>query len=93
MNNSDLIGVYSPDSSQIEFLKDSINENIGIRWIDSNQPLDVQSESMNGIVGVIVIPSVFPIELAKQCKDLRLVQTISAGTWVLKLLIMEEEIL
>ncbi len=83
MNNSDLIGVYSPDSSQIEFLKDSINENIGIRWIDSNQPLDVQSESMNGIVGVIVIPSVFPIELAKQCKDLRLVQTISAGTdWI-----------
>lgn len=83
MSDTDLIGVYSPDSLQLGLLKDSIGENIDIKWIDSNESLDVQSDSMIGVVSVIVIPSVFPLELAKQCKDLRLIQTISAGTdWI-----------
>ena len=83
MSTKDLIGVYSPNLSELALLEDSINETIDLKWIDSNASIDVQVESMTDVVSVIAIPSVFPVELAKQCKNLKLVQTISAGTdWI-----------
>tara|TARA_A100001037_G_C15152675_1_gene640582 strand:- start:6304 stop:7293 length:990 start_codon:yes stop_codon:yes gene_type:complete len=83
LNDINLIGVYSPDSSQLELVTGLIEDDIGIIWIDTNASLEVQIDLMSDVVAVIVIPSVFPVELARQCKNLKLVQTISAGTdWI-----------
>ena len=51
-----------------------------IKWVDSNQPIEIQRDQLDGILSVIVSPSYYPVELARMTKSVKLVQTLSAGT-------------
>ncbi|MGH2544716.1 MAG: 2-hydroxyacid dehydrogenase, partial [Ardenticatenaceae bacterium] len=55
-------------------------DDVQIVWVDSTQPIDKQAEQLQDAVAIIVNPSVFPVELAQKCPNLRLVQVTSAGT-------------
>jgi phosphoglycerate dehydrogenase-like enzyme len=71
---------YSPNGDQIEGLQGLAPEGVEIVWVDSKQSIDNQAEQLKDAVAVIAQPSVFPVELAQKCSNLRLVQVSSAGT-------------
>ena len=68
------------NGEQLEAFRRLAPEGAEIGWVDSSLPIEEQAEQMRETVSVIAIPSVFPVELARACPNLRLVQTISAGT-------------
>ncbi len=72
--------LLSPDGEQLEGFRRLAPEGVEIGWVDSSLPIEEQAEQMRETVSVIAVPSVFPVELARACPNLRLVQTISAGT-------------
>ncbi len=73
--------LLSPDNTeQLEEIRLLAPEGVEIGWVDSTLPIEQQAEQMRDTIAVIAIPSVFPVELARACPNLRLVQTVSAGT-------------
>ena len=73
--------LLSPDNTeQLEEIRRLAPEGVEIGWVDSTLPIEQQAEQMRDTIAVIAIPSVFPMELARACPNLRLVQTVSAGT-------------
>ena len=73
--------LLSPGSGErVEEFRRLAPEGVEIGWVDSSLPIDEQAEQMRDTVAVIAIPSVFPVELARACPNVRLVQTVSAGT-------------
>ena len=73
--------VLSPDNpEQLEAIRKLAPEGTELGWVDSTLPIDEQAAQMQDVVSVIAIPSVFPVELAQACSNLKLVQTVSAGT-------------
>ncbi len=83
--------VLSPsDPRQLEAIQKFAPEGIEIIWVDSTQPLDQQAAQLQDAAAIIAAPSVFPVELARACPNLRLVQTVSAGTNTLDLVTLGE---
>ena len=73
--------LLSPENAeQLEAVRSHAPEGVEIGWVDSDLPIEEQAAQMQDVVSVIAIPSVFPVELARACPNLRLVQTVSAGT-------------
>ena len=60
--------------------QDLAPDNLDVKWIDNSLPIEQQAKDLEGIEAVIVVPSVFPVELARLTPSVRLVQTTSAGT-------------
>ena len=74
------IANLAPNTDQLEVLQSLSPDGTTVKWVDSNQSLEEQAEQLKGIAAVVVTPSVYPVELAALTKDVRLVQTVSAGT-------------
>ena len=72
--------LYSPNDSQLEAFQRVAPEGIEITWVDSSQPMEQQAAQLKDTVAVIPGFTSFPVELARQCPSLSLVQTTSAGT-------------
>lgn len=73
--------VLTPDDPrQLQQFKDAVADETEVVWVDVNQPLQQQAEQLKDAVAVVIVPSEFPVELAQSCPNLKLVQTVSAGT-------------
>jgi phosphoglycerate dehydrogenase-like enzyme len=73
--------VLSPDDTRLlETFRRLAPEGTEIMWVDATQSLDQQRAQLQEAVAVIAAPADFPVELALSCANLRLVQTVSAGT-------------
>ena len=71
------IAYLGPEDSVFQ---DLAPDGLDVKWVDNSLPIEQQAKSLEGIEAVIVVPSVFPVELAKLTPSVRLVQTTSAGT-------------
>tara|TARA_Y100001970_G_scaffold106244_2_gene133114 strand:- start:596 stop:1579 length:984 start_codon:yes stop_codon:yes gene_type:complete len=73
---------FAPDDSNLEILKNAFGEDVGIEWVDSNQDLDSAAEALKNTVAIILPGNrvTVPVKLAEKCPNLKLIQTISAGT-------------
>ena len=88
---SNRVHVLSPnDPNQLETFRRYAPEGTEIIWVDVTQPLEKQAEQLRDAVAVIATPSTFPVELALKCKNLKLIQTISAGTNLLDIAALNE---
>ena len=65
---------------QIDIMRRFAPEGIEVEWVDSSLPLEKQKEVLKNAVAVISYPSLFPVELAEACPNLKLVQAVTAGT-------------
>lgn len=83
--------VLSPnDPRQLETFRQLAPEDTEIVWVDAKQPLDQQAAQLQDAVAVIATPTAFPVDLALRCPNLRLIQTVSAGTNTLDLPALQE---
>jgi phosphoglycerate dehydrogenase-like enzyme len=74
------IALLGPSARQLDAFKKVAPKGVDIAWVDSKQPVEKQAEALQDAVAVIATPSEFPVELAKACPNLKLVQVVSAGT-------------
>ena len=74
------IANLAPNDGQLEILRRLAPEGAEIMWVDSTQSVEKQAEELKGVVAVIATPSAYPVELANLTPDVKLVQTVSAGT-------------
>ena len=76
---SHLVGLFCPNDTPLERVRDLAPSGIRVEWVDSNGQLDGQAEVMKDAVAALVTDGSFDVELARLCPRLRLVQTTSAG--------------
>ena len=74
------IAVLSPDEMAADDIRRLAPADVEIAWVDSTLPLDEQAERLDGTVAVLLTHGTFPIELARACPSVRLLQVFSAGT-------------
>src|SRR2546428_1645297 len=67
------------DARQLETFRRLAPEGVEVVWVDVTPPLDQQAAQLQDAVAVIAAPPVFPVDLALRCRNLRLIQTVSAG--------------
>jgi phosphoglycerate dehydrogenase-like enzyme len=70
----------SNDTRQLEAFRRFAPDGVEITWVDVTQPLEQQAAQLREAVAVIAMPSDFPVDLALKCPNLKLIQTVSAGT-------------
>jgi phosphoglycerate dehydrogenase-like enzyme len=78
------------DPRQLETFRKLAPEGVEVKWVDVTQPIDQQAAQLQEARAVIAVPSAFPIELALKCPNLRLVQTVSAGTNMIDIAALNE---
>ena len=78
------------DPRQLETFRRLAPEGVEVKWVDVTQPIDQQAAQLQEARAVIAVPSAFPIELALKCPNLRLVQTVSAGTNMIDIAALNE---
>jgi phosphoglycerate dehydrogenase-like enzyme len=78
------------DPRQLETFRRVAPEDTEVTWVDVTQPLDQQAAQLRDAVAVIAMPSAFPVDLALKCPNLRLIQTVSAGTNLLDIAALNE---
>jgi len=78
------------DPRQLETFRQLAPEGVEVKWVDVTQPIDQQAAQLQEASAVIAVPSAFPIELALKCPNLRLVQTVSAGTNMIDIAALNE---
>ncbi len=74
---------FAPDDSNLEVLRTAFGKDIEITWVDSNLDIDSAAEALKDTKSIILPPRGrvgVSLELAAKCPNLRLIQTISAGT-------------
>lgn len=88
---SERVFVLSPsDPQQLDRFKAFAPVSAEIIWVDATQSIEQQAAQLKDAVAVVATPSVFPVELAQACPNLRLVQTVSAGTNLIDLVALGE---
>jgi phosphoglycerate dehydrogenase-like enzyme len=78
------------DPRQLEMFKRYLPEGVELVWVDSTQPVEQQAAQLKDAVAIIAAPSVFPVDLALACPNLKLIQTVSAGTNMIDLPALDE---
>lgn len=78
------------DSRQLETFRRYVPEGAEIVWVDVTQPLEQQAMQLRDAAAVIVNPSAFPVDLALKCPNLKLIQTVSAGTNMIDIAALNE---
>jgi phosphoglycerate dehydrogenase-like enzyme len=78
------------DPRQLETLRRYAPAGTEITWVDVTQPLEQQAAQLRDAVAVIATPTAFPVDLALKCPNLKLIQTISAGTNTLDVAALNE---
>ncbi len=72
---------FGPDDGRLEALKEAFPGETDLEWVDSRLPIDELSEILKDTKAMILTGHTdVPAELAIKCPELRLVQTVSAGT-------------
>jgi len=74
------IALLAPSRDHLDAFAEFTPEGVEIAWVDSTQPIEQQAAELVDTVSVIATPSEFPLELARACPNLKLVQVVSAGT-------------
>lgn len=74
------IVIYAPNASAMERFLETAPPGTELEWVDSNLSLEEQAEQMKNTVAAIMGTGRIPVELVAKCPNLKLVQTISAGT-------------
>ena len=88
---SETVFVLTPnDTRQLETFRRFLPEDAEITWIDVTQSIEAQAAQLKDAVAVIAAPSAFPIDLALACPNLKLIQTVSAGTNMLDIPALNE---
>ncbi len=72
--------MLAPNSDDLDAMNRLAPEGIEIHWVDSTHSVAQQAEQLRDAVAIVSIAARVPLELAKACPNLKLVQTISAGT-------------
>jgi glyoxylate reductase/D-3-phosphoglycerate dehydrogenase len=78
------------DARQLETFRRFAPDGVEITWVDITQPLEQQAAQLRDAVAVIAMPSAFPVDLALKCPNLKLIQTVSAGTNMLDIAALNE---
>ena len=78
------------DARQLETFRRLAPEGVEVVWVDVNQSLEQQAAQLQDAVAVIAAPSAFPVDLALRCPNLKLIQTVSAGTNVIDIAALQE---
>jgi phosphoglycerate dehydrogenase-like enzyme len=78
------------DPRQLATFQQLAPAGIEVIWVDVTQPLDQQAAQLREAVAVIATPTAFPVDLALKCPNLKLVQTVSAGTNTLDIAALNE---
>ena len=78
------------DPRQLEMFRHYLPQDAELVWVDSTQSIEQQAAQLKDAVAVIAAPSVFPVDLALACPNLKLVQTVSAGTNMIDLPALDE---
>jgi phosphoglycerate dehydrogenase-like enzyme len=78
------------DARQLDAFRRHAPAETEIVWVDVTQPLDHQAAQLREATAVIVMPSAFPVDLALKCPNLKLIQTVSAGTNLLDIPALSE---
>ena len=73
------VAVLMPDDTRLGTFEGVAPDGIEMYWVDSTQSLEKQAALLTDSLVVIAVPQLFPVELARLCPNLRLVQTVSAG--------------
>ncbi len=83
--------VLSPDDPrQLDTIKRFAPEDVDVIWVDTKQSIEEQAAQLQDASAIVIAPSAFPIELALKCPNLKLLQTVSAGTNMLDIKAFEE---
>ena len=78
------------DARQLETFRRYAPDGVEITWVDVTQPLEQQAAQLRDARAVIAMPSAFPVDLALKCPNLKLIQTVSAGTNMLDIAALHE---
>ena len=71
--------LLAPNDGLLEAYRRVAPEGVEIAWVDSTQPIDQLATLLKDSVAIIANTN-FPVELARGCPNLKLVQVTSAGT-------------
>lgn len=83
--------VLSPDDPrQLDTIKRFAPEDVEVIWVDTKQSIEAQAAQLQDASAIVIAPSAFSIELALNCPNLKLLQTVSAGTNMLDIKALEE---
>ncbi len=77
---TDRVFLLAPNDDDLETLRNAAPDGVEVIRVDSNQPVEQQASQLKDAEAVIVIPSDIPVDLVRDCPNLRLVQVVSAGT-------------
>ncbi len=72
--------IYGPNEAALERFRQLAPSGTDLGWVDSSLSLEEQAEQMRDAVAAIMGGGNVSVELAAECPNLKLVQTISAGT-------------
>ena len=73
------IAIVGPDESVLEGLLPFAPDDVDVKWVDSNQPIDARAEQMRDAVALLHAGAPFDMELVRRCPRLKLIQTLIAG--------------
>jgi phosphoglycerate dehydrogenase-like enzyme len=83
--------VLSPDDSfQLDTIRRFAPDDAEVIWVDSTQSIEQQAAQLKDAAAIIAAPSAFPVELALKCPNLKLIQTVSAGTNMIDIPALQE---
>ncbi len=83
--------VLSPDDPyQMEVFQRFAPENANIIWVDNRQSIEEQAAQLRDARAIVIVPSEFSVDLALKCPNLKLLQTVSAGTNMIDIKALEE---
>lgn len=83
--------VLSPDDPyQMEIFKRFAPKDAEIVWVDNQQSIEDQAAQLRDARAIVIVPSEFSVDLALKCPNLKLLQTVSAGTNMIDIKALEE---
>ncbi|ETX05640.1 MAG: hypothetical protein ETSY2_21790, partial [Candidatus Entotheonella gemina] len=83
--------VLSPDDPyQLDIFKRFAPEDAEVIWVDNRQSIGEQAAQLRDASAIVIVPSEFSVDLALKCPNLKLLQTVSAGTNMIDIKAFEE---
>ncbi len=83
--------VLSPDDPhQMDTFKRFAPDDAEVIWVDNRQSIEEQAAQLRDARAIVITPSEFSVDLALKCPNLKLLQTVSAGTNMLDIKALEE---
>jgi phosphoglycerate dehydrogenase-like enzyme len=88
---STTVYALTPDNPmQLDTFRRYLPAGVELVWVDSTQTIEQQAAQLKDAVAVIAAPSAFAVDLALACPNLKLIQTVSAGTNMIDIPALDE---